>query len=137
MSTSNETSTISQVIAGAYLTKGSIGNVGLPGAPIAHFSLVVVPSQNTVTGVVEITQAINRPPILVHVKGTIRHTGYGDVTQIVNLTGEYVVSVPPPAIGSYLEKFTAYMDIDNDWNGIGGFTYGSESIRDVPVKSIE
>ncbi len=137
MSTSNETSTTSQVLAGAYLAKGTIGNVGLPGAPIAHFSLVVVPSKDTVTGVVEITQAINRPPITIQVKGTIRHTGYGDVTQIVNLSGEYVVSVPPPAIGSYLEKFTAYMDIDNNWNGIGGFTYGNESIKDVPVKSIQ
>ncbi|WP_299108773.1 DUF1842 domain-containing protein [uncultured Tenacibaculum sp.] len=132
MATLKEPTTL---IDSAYLTKGTIGNVGMPGAPIAHFSLVVVPSSNTVSGVVEITQAIDRAPIQVHVKGTIRHTGYGDVTQIVNLSGQYVVSVPPPAIGSYLENFTAYMDINNEWNGTGGFTYGNNKINNVPVNS--
>lgn len=119
----------------AYLTKGTIGNVGMPGAPIAHFSLVVAPHTGKVSGMVEIAQAINRPPINVHVTGTIRYTGYGQVTQIVNLEGEYAVSVPPPAIGTYLEKFSAYLDIDNTWNGIGGFSYGNTDIQDVPVNS--
>ncbi|CAL2104274.1 conserved protein of unknown function [Tenacibaculum sp. 190130A14a] len=123
------------LIDSAYLTKGTIGNVGMPGAPIAHFSLVVSPASNTVSGIVEITQAVDRAPIRVHVAGNIRYTGYGNVTKIVTLAGEYVVSVPPPAIGSYLEKFTAYMDIDNDWNGTGGFTYGNNKVEDVPVKS--
>ena len=123
------------LLSTAYLAKGTIGNVGMPGAPIAHFSLVVSPASNSVSGIVEIRQAINQTPINVHVTGTIRHTGYGKVTKIVYLSGEYVVSVPPPAIGSYLEKFTAYMDIDNDWDGIGGFTYGNNTIHDVPVES--
>ena len=122
-------------IASAYLTKGTIGNVGLPGAPIAHFSLVVVAATNTVSGVVEITQAIDAKPIQVHVTGNIRYTGYGKVTKIVNLKGQYVVSVPPPAIGSYLQDFTAFMDIDDSWNGVGGFTYGTTDIKDVPVSS--
>lgn len=132
MATLKEPTTL---IDSAYLTKGTIGNVGMPGAPIAHFSLVVAPASNSVSGMVEITQAIDRAPIKVHVTGTIRHTGYGEVTKIVNLSGQYVVSVPPPAIGSYLEKFTAYMDINNEWNGIGGFTYGNNKIDNVPVKS--
>ena len=132
MATLKEPTTL---IDSAYLTKGTIGNVGTPGAPIAHFSLVVSPSSNTVSGIVEITQAIDRAPIKVNVTGNIRYTGYGDVTKIVNLTGEYVVSVPPPAIGSYLEKFTAYMDINNEWNGTGGFTYGNNRIENVPVTS--
>jgi len=120
-------------IASAYLTKGTIGNVGLPGAPIAHFSLVVIAASNTVSGVVQISQAIDAKPIQVHVTGTIRSTGYGKITKIVNLKGQYVVSVPPPAIGSYLQDFTAYLDIDDSWNGIGGFTYGNTEINDVPV----
>ncbi len=119
----------------AYLTKGTIGNVGMPGAPIAHFSLVVSPEHNTVSGIVEIMQAIDSPSIKVNVTGNIRHTGYGDITKIVNLNGEYIVSVTPPAVGSYLEKFTAYMDINNNWNGVGGFTYGNQKVNDVPVKS--
>lgn len=134
MSTASETATKSSLV-GAYLTKGTIGNVGMPGAPIAHFSLVVSPVSNSVSGMVEITQAINRPSIKVNVTGSVRATGYGKVTKIVSLKGQYVVSVPPPAIGSYLENFTAYLDIDNSWNGTGGFTYGNNEINDVPVKS--
>ena len=124
------------VLIGAYLSKGTIGNVGMPGAPIAHFSLVVVPGANSVSGTVEITQAIEgENKHVVNVKGQIRATGFGKVTKIVSLEGEYVVSVPPPAIGSYISRFTAHMAIDNDWNGQGGFTFGQQDIEDVPVKS--
>ncbi len=125
-------------IAEAYLTKGTIGNIGMPGAPVAHFSLVVVPSTNSVSGTVEITQAIAGPEsnvVVSNVKGQIRATGYGKVTKVVSLEGEYLVSVPPPAIGSYLSKFTAHMAIDNNWNGQGGFSYGNNDVEDVPVKS--
>lgn len=132
MSTANETQTLLDT---TYLTKGTIGNVGLPGAPIVQFSLVVSPSAQTVSGIVEITQSINRPSIKVNVAGKIRSTGYGKVTQIVNLQGEYTISVPPPAIGSYLERFSAYMDIDSSWNGLGGFSYGNTKVDNVPVTS--
>ena len=128
----------STALLGAYLTKGTIGNVGMPGAPIAHFSLVVVPGENSVSGTVEITQAIEGPTsnIIVHnVKGQIRATGFGKVTKVVNLEGDYIVSFPPPAIGSYIGKFSAHLAIDNDWNGQGGFTYDNTNIDDVPVKS--
>lgn len=132
MATLKESKTL---IESAYLTKGTIGNVGMPGAPIVHFSLVVSPEQNTVSGIVEITQAVDRPTIKVNVTGNIRYTGYGDITKIVNLSGEYIVSVPPPAIGSYLQKFTAYLDVNNNWNGTGGFTFGTQKVDDVPVTS--
>lgn len=122
-------------IASAYLAKGTIGNVGMPGAPIVHFSLVVVPNSNTVSGVVEITQAIDNKTIQVEVTGTLRQTGYGKITKIVNLKGQYLVSATPPAIGSYLQDFTAYLDIDDSWNGNGGFTYGNSKVNDVPVSS--
>ncbi|AUC15049.1 hypothetical protein BTO06_07820 [Tenacibaculum sp. SZ-18] len=123
------------LIDSAYLIKGTIGNVGMPGAPIAHFSLVVNATTGTVSGMAEITQAIDRPSIEVKVTGNVRSTGYGKVTKIANLTGEYIVSVPTPAIGSYLQKFTAYMDINDEWKGTGGFTYGNQKITDVPVTS--
>lgn len=134
----SNTKVASKTLAGAYLTNGTIGNVGMPGAPIAHFSLVVVPSANSVSGTVEITQAIDGPQseiVVKNVKGQIRSTGYGKVTKVVSLEGEYLVSVPAPAIGTYLVKFTAHMAIDNEWNGQGGFTYGDNDIDDVPVKS--
>ncbi|TCI94827.1 DUF1842 domain-containing protein [Tenacibaculum sp. M341] len=123
------------LIETTYLVKGVIGNVGMPGAPITHFSLVVSPEQQTVSGIVEITRAINSPSIKLNVAGNIRFTGYGNIKQIINLRGEYKISAPPPAIGSYLEDFSAYLDTDEQWNGNGGFTFGFQKIDNVPVKA--
>ena|SRR6218665_337245 len=128
---------MSDLLAGAYLAKGTIGNVGTPGAPIATFSLVVVPSQNSVTGTVVITQAVNGPDshIVVQVKGKIYATGLGQYTKVVSLQGQYVQSFPPPAIGSFLADFNAHLAIDNAWNGKGGFSYWRHNVEDVPVKA--
>ena len=125
-------------LIGAYLARGTVGNVGMPGAPIMHYSLVVVPSTGSVSGTVEITQAIAGPGarvVVPNVHGVIRKTGLGAVTQIVALQGQYVVSVPPPAIGSYLANFSAHLAIDDSWNGRGGFTYDNHTVDNVPVKS--
>lgn len=136
MSTTAEKKVGASALAGAYLVRGTMGNVGLPGAPIMHFSLVVVPFGNSVSGSVEITQATGSAPIFIrNVKGTIRATGFGNVTKVVVLEGEYVQSVPPPAIGSYLAHFSAHMAIDDQWNGKGGFSYGTHHVEDVPVKN--
>jgi len=126
---------MSDLLAGAYLAKGTIGNVGTPGAPIATFSLVVVPSQHTVSGTVVITQAVNGPDnhIVIPVKGKIYSTGFGKFTQVVSLHGQYVQSFPPPAIGSFLADFDAHFAIDNAWNGTGGFSYYKHTIENVPV----
>lgn len=129
---------MSDLLAGAYLVKGTIGNVGTPGAPIATFSLVVVPSQHSVSGTVVITQAINGPDshIVVQVTGKIYATGLGQVTKVVSLHGQYVHSVPPPAIGSFLAEFNAHLAVDNAWNGHGGFSYWNHTVENVPVASI-
>lgn len=128
---------MSQLLEGAYLAKGTIGNVGKPGAPIATFSLVVVPSQHSVTGTVVITQAVAGPDshIVVQVKGKIYSTGFGKFTQVVSLQGQYVQSFPPPAIGAFLADFDAHLAIDNAWNGEGGFSYYQHQIEKVPVAS--
>ncbi len=133
------TATQESVIIGTYLAKGTMGNMGMPGAPICHFNLIVTPSTNHVSGTVIITQAIEGPEssITVQVSGSIRKTGYGDITQIVALKGEYVVSFPPPAIGSYLARFEAHMALNNAWDGKGGFTYGNNNIEDVPVTAVK
>jgi len=133
---STKTQAQASKIIGTYLASGTIGNVGLPGAPISHFHLTVTPSTNSVSGIVEITQAIEGPEsniVIKNVTGSIRATGYGKVTKVVELSGEYMVSFPPPAIGSYLAKFSANMAIDDNWDGRGGFTYGQNEINDVPV----
>lgn len=130
---------MSDLLAGAYLAKGTIGNVGTPGAPIATFSLVVVPSQNSVSGTVVITQAVKGADshIVVPVTGKIYATGFGSFTQVVSMRGQYVHSVPPPAIGSFLADFDAHLAIDNAWNGKGGFSYYQHQIDNVPVAAIK
>ncbi len=129
---------LSATQVGAYLVKGTIGNVGLPGAPVAYFSLVVVPGAHSVSGVVEIKQSVTPPGgnITVQVTGAVRATGYGKVTQIVALQGQYSVPFPPPAIGELEQKFTAHLAIDGAWNGTGGFTYGGQSVENVPVTKL-
>ncbi len=129
---------MSNLLEGAYLANGTIGNVGTPGAPIAKFSLVVVPSQNSVAGTVVITQAIAGPDshIVVQVKGKIYATGFGQFTKVVNLYGQYVHAVPPPAIGAFLANFNAHFAIDNAWNGTGGFSYYQHDIEKAPVASL-
>ncbi|MES2574657.1 MAG: DUF1842 domain-containing protein [Bacteroidota bacterium] len=129
---------MADLLAGAYLAKGTIGNVGTPGAPIATFSLVVVPSQNSVTGTVVITQAVSGPDshIVVQVKGKIYAAGLGKFTQVVSLQGQYVHSFPPPAIGAFLADFDAHLAVDNAWNGTGGFSYYQHNVENVPVAAI-
>lgn len=124
------------ILKGTYLVKGTVGNIGVPGASIMHFSLVVVPMANSVSGTVEITQAIalqNGNIVIKHVTGVIRSTGFGEVTKVVTFEGEYVQSFPPPAVGFYLAKFTAHMAIDDSWNGRAGFSYAGNDIENVPV----
>lgn len=123
------------LIESSYLTQGTIGNKDTPGTPLVYYSLVVSSEQGNISGIIEIIQAINAPSIKVNVIGNIRKTNYGHVTNIVSLHGEYVVSVPPPSIGSYPEKFHAYMDINDVWNGTGGFAFRNQKISDVPVTS--
>ena len=128
------TATETSRLIGAYLVNGKMGNAGMPGAPIANFSLVVVPSTNSVSGTVEIKQALgSHGSIIVNVSGEIRATGYGKVTKVVSLTGKYVQVATPPAIGAYLANFSAHLAIDNDWNGQGGFSYGTHDVENVPV----
>jgi len=74
--------------------------------------------------------------VIHNVKGVIRATGFGKVTHVVALEGEYVVSFPPPAIGEYIAKFSAHMAIDNNWDGMGGFSYGNHNVENVPVKKV-
>jgi len=123
------------LIESSYLSKGSIGDMGVPGSSIVYYSLVVSPKEGKVSGIVEIVQAVAEPTERVHVTGTIRATSHGEVTQIVSLSGKYLVLAIPPARGSYLEEFTAYLDVDYEWNGTGGFTYGAHKMDNLPVNS--
>lgn len=118
-------------LAGAYLAQGTIGNVGMPGAPIVHFSFVVVPSQHKVSGAVQITQATENGNYSGQVTGTLYATGLGNVTQIVAVKGTiHSEGVTPIEI-----PFEAHLAIDGSWNGTGGFSYANTLVESVPVTS--
>ncbi|WP_329805466.1 DUF1842 domain-containing protein [Flavobacterium facile] len=118
-------------LEGAYLAQGTIGNVGMPGAPVVHFSFVVVPSQHKVTGSVQVMQATQNGNYSGQVTGTLYATGFGNVTQVVGVTGsihsdgDMPIEIP----------FEAHLAIDGSWNGTGGFAYANTHVENVPVAS--
>jgi hypothetical protein len=124
---------------GLYLVSGVAGKEGTPGAPLLHFHLVVNAVTGAITGQAVQTQAIAPPGDKIYisnVKGMLHHTGIAPYTQVVSLEGSTVISFPPPAIGSYLAPFDAHFAVDDQWNGIGGWTLGSTTVNNVPVKSL-
>lgn len=118
-------------LAGAYLAQGTIGNVGMPGAPIVNFSFVVVPGQHKVSGSVHVTQATQNGNYSGQVSGTLYATGFGNVTQVVAVNGtihsdgDMPIEIP----------FEAHLAIDGSWNGTGGFAYANVHVNAVPVTS--
>lgn len=125
---------------GLYPVKLNVEKKGLLGAPDLKLSLVVYAPAGTVSGSAVITQALAPPAGEIHipeVSGVIHHTGFGADQQLVALKGQYVVSVPPPAIGSYLAQFSAALVVDKSWTGKGTFTYGGHTIADATVTPID
>ncbi|HSV30106.1 MAG TPA: DUF1842 domain-containing protein [Candidatus Omnitrophota bacterium] len=123
---------------GLYLVKLQVTKEGLMGAPTLSLNLVVYAPNGTVNGDAAITQAILNGQIHIpQVSGNIHHTGFGKDQQLVSLSGQYVQSVPPPAIGSFLAEFKAALVVDASWNGRGTFSYGGHTIADATVKQID
>lgn len=121
---------------GLYFVKAVVGNVGQPGAPIVNLALTVQAASGHVSGIAEISQAVLGGNHRFPVTGQIYQTGFGPNHQLVSLSGEFVYSVPPPAIGSFLAKFTAALSVDAAWNGSGGLNYLNTHIENAPVKKI-
>lgn len=124
---------------GYYLVKVDVtpgDGTPMPGAPILHLTLGVNAPTGQINGSAEITQALPPPYGQIHitqVTGQILHTGFGTDTLLVHVMGDYVVSLPPPAIGSYPAKFSAALAVDGSWNGKGTFTYGTHTLTDCTV----
>lgn len=121
---------------GLYFVKVVVGNVGTPGAPTVNLALTVQAASGHVSGLAEINQAIIGGRHRFPVTGQIYQTGLGPNQQLVALSGEFVYSVPPPAIGSFLAKFQAGLSVDKSWNGTGGFDYLNVHVENVPVKNL-
>ncbi|WP_010183377.1 DUF1842 domain-containing protein [Sphingomonas sp. PAMC 26605] len=112
-----------------------VGDGHLPGAPKLELALLVNAPTGHITGTAHITQALPPPygSIEFPVSGVLHHTGFGHDTKLIALHGEYVVSVPPPAIGSYLAQFWAALALDADWNGVGTYRYGNHIVPHAKV----
>ena len=124
---------------GFYQVKLQVQHDGFFGAPVLHLDLGVNAATGQVSGSATITQALPPPygkTVIPYVTGALVHTGFGDDTLLVHFTGQYVVSVPPPAIGSYLAQFSAALAVSKDWNGKGSFTYNTHVISDCSVKNV-
>lgn len=123
---------------GLYRVTLNVSPGQMPGAPTLNLDLTVFAPNGTVNGVATITQAL--PPPYGHlsfpVSGSIYHTGFGQDTQLVHLTGQYVVSVPPPAIGSYLAHFSAALAVDQSWDGKGSYEYGGRVVPNCTVENV-
>jgi hypothetical protein len=120
------------------LSEGTIGDLGMPGAPVAIFSLEVMSSKNSVSGRVLIKQSPNTDTdIDIKVVGKIHTTGFGNFTKVVSLHGQYDQSFSSDTFGGFVADFDAHFVIDDEWNGTGGFSFYKNQIENVPVEAIK
>lgn len=126
-------STPTNPLAGTYFVKGTVGNVGTPGAPVVSFALTVTPSTHKVSGSVYVTQATQNGNYSGAVNGTIYSSGFGEFTQLVALTGNIHQDGPIP-----LEiAIDLNLAINQAWVGFGGFHYANVHVEHAPVKPLE
>jgi uncharacterized protein DUF1842 len=112
----------------------------MPGSPTLTLKLGVNAATGQINGIAEITQALPPPygKIMVpHVTGQMLHTGFGQDHRLVAVKGQYVVSVPPPGIGSYLANFGSALVLDADGKGRGMFSYGDHTVTDCTVTNLD
>ena len=113
------------------------GNLSKPGAPILSLALMYDPGTGLISGQGLITQSVAPPNgrIAIHgISGHVHGLGLGGVTRVMALTGTFEHRLTPPAVGQVTEKFQATFATDNDWQGHGTFTYGGQTIHNVPVR---
>ncbi|MFC3030966.1 DUF1842 domain-containing protein [Pseudoalteromonas fenneropenaei] len=119
--------------ASLYLVKLQF-NSGFVGGGSMELQLAVDPVSDTLNGrangsIQEGTQ--HAPTFTSSASGHMHATGLNGVTKVGAVTGQAVVSFPPPAIGSYLAPFTASFAVDNDWSGKGSFSVGDNTYQCV------
>jgi hypothetical protein len=113
------------------------GNLEVPGAPVLNLALMYDGQTGAVSGEALVTQAIAPPDgrlLVRNVSGEVHGLGLGGATRVMSLRGEYVYTLPPPAIGSITEKFEANFVMNQQWVGHGSFQYGGKTMRNVPIK---
>lgn len=66
-----------------------------------------------------------------NVTGHIQATGSGNFTRLVSLQGDAVKNLAPPVILSVYVPFQAQFAIDGSWEGVGGWTLGTEAVDNM------
>lgn len=125
-------------LLGTLLLTGIAGEEADPNATILRFVLLFDDSSGQVSGRAQITRGLvgplgNQVINIGNVTGHVQGTGFGDFTRLIALQGEASVPFPPPAIGSLMEPFRALFAVDTAWNGVGGWTLGSQAVDNMPV----
>ena len=122
-----------------YRVTGTAGNLGMPGAPILGFDLLVNSSTGSVSGHAQITQIVAPPMIDIqinNVTGQVRHHAINGQDRLsVVLQGTFDQPGPPPTEYVILQQFAAQFSLNAQWDGRGSFDYGTTVINDVPVTS--
>ncbi|MEX0342260.1 MAG: DUF1842 domain-containing protein [Erythrobacter sp.] len=115
--------------AGYYMVELAVTPEGgaMPGSPNLTLKLGVNSNNGEINGQATSTQAVAPPDgeQTFPVSGTIHHTGLGEDTLLVALSGKCARSLPPPAIGTYFVRFSAALAVDKGWNGTGSYTFGN------------
>ena len=103
---------------------------GVVGGGSMTLQLAVDPVTGSINGrangsIQEGTQ--HSPTFTASASGHTHSTGLGDITKVGAVSGQAVVSFPPPAIGSYLAPFSASFAVKEDWSGSGKFSVGDNT----------
>ena len=115
---------------------------GLPGAPVLTLDLVLLPD-GTVTGTGDISAAVTPEVPAAHIPlitGTFGGLPIGPPETLIQLSGTYYSSLPPPLIGTYSGPFSAGLDIligIGNGTGAGGFSYGNHSFPDCIATDVD
>jgi hypothetical protein len=112
------------------------GHLTRIGAPILYLSLLYNTEEGSLNGEAVITQSVTPPGgrvVVRHVSGVVHGLGLNGATRAVTVQGEYAHSLPPPAFGTVLEKFSATFVTDNNWKGHGSYQFGGTDVANVPV----
>ncbi|HEY0013624.1 MAG TPA: DUF1842 domain-containing protein [Allosphingosinicella sp.] len=126
---------------GLYRTSIEVRGDGIVGAPTVTLDLVVDAASGEVFGRGRIQQAVAPPggdSEIPSVHGQIHHTGLGQDTLLVALSGHYAIPFGPTMPGQTECMLTAALAIDASWNGHGMFHYGPGGrsfCRDASVTS--
>ncbi len=130
---------MAQETTGLYLVALRVENPILLGSPRLTLHLAVNAATGQVNGRGDISQSVTPQEGAVHipdVSGQIFHTGFPTDTMLVHVTGEYLYSFPPPAIGTMELPFSAALAVKSDWDGKGSFAYGRRQVTHCTVTNI-